>query len=625
MNASSIAQNKSAAGHDLSASIRHRSHVVAVAASAIAVANVMGQTALDRYVSQPDPTSSWALHNTIPGNEFTTYIVDMTSQSWRDPGEVNRSEWQHWLNVVIPDGAPIDTAMLHIAAGNNTGSAPSVDHQLTAAALAANSVMAKLHTVPNQPLRFSDESRNRSEDAIIAYTFDKRLAGGDEEWPLLLPMVKSAVTAMDTVQELVPAQTEGTLRINDFTVYGVSKRGWTTWLTAAVDPRVRAIAPTVIDVLNMDEQLPHHKAFYESVTDRIVGGYSWVLQDYVGFDIPDRLDTDEGQALLEVVDPYEYRDRYADIPKLIINATGDEFFVPDSWRCYFDDLPGEKYLRYMPNEGHGGFFETAVQFHQAVAHDVDLPDFSWTIEQGGRTISVLTEDTPIEVRIWQARNPSARDFRHSTNTPPPTWHDTMLSDVGGGQYVAQVPYPSTGATAFMVELVYDSGGVDPYTFTTGVSVVGPTARFDFDGDELVNVNDADSLVLAIAQGSDHGMFDLTVDGVVDGSDLQQWLASAADINAFTSDYRSGDANLDGVVDAADLNNLALNWQGEVASWSAGDFTADGNVDAADLNEVALNWQQEIPLASAVSATVPEPAALLLAILGCAVLRRPSRL
>lgn len=79
-------------------------------------------------------------------------------------------------------------------------------------------------------------------------------------------------------------------------------------------------------------------------------------------------------------------------------------------------------------------------------------------------------------------------------------------------------------------------------------------------------------------------------------------------------YLMGDANLDGSVNASDLNDMARNWNQEVARWSAGDFNADGIVDARDLNKIGLMWQQSIPVAASPE-SVPEPVAFNLFLLG----------
>ena len=39
--------------------------------------------------------------------------------------------------------------------------------------------------------------------------------------------------------------------IDEFTVYGRSKRGWTTWTIGAVDKRVKAMIPTALTFINM--------------------------------------------------------------------------------------------------------------------------------------------------------------------------------------------------------------------------------------------------------------------------------------------------------------------------------------------------------------------------------------
>ncbi|MFV2070997.1 MAG: PhoPQ-activated pathogenicity-related family protein, partial [Pirellulales bacterium] len=424
------------------------------------------QTALDAYIAKPDASYGYSLVRTVSGSGYTGYVLDMTSQTWRDPTEItNRTEWQHYVSITKPDVLRSNTAILFISGGSNGLAAPTGVN--ASIALATGAVTVELQTVPNQPLQFAGESFGRSEDAIIAKTFRKFLDGGDDEWPLLLPMTKSAVRAMDTAQDYLAGQG---VAIDDFFVTGASKRGWTTWLTAAVDERVSAIAPLVIDVLNIDEQMAHHRRVYEETTERIVGGYAEAIADYVAEDVLGNLESPRGQELLASVDPYEYRDRL-DMPKYLVHSTGDQFFVPDSSQLYFGDLIGPTYQRYVPNTDHGlnaGAVFGVLNFYTAVTQDAVLPEFSWTIAGDGASIAVDTVDAPESVRLWQATNPEGRDFRRDTFGAG--WTSSTLDEVGDGQYLAEVTVPPTGATAFMVELVYDVAG-NPITFTTDISVV----------------------------------------------------------------------------------------------------------------------------------------------------------
>ena len=73
-------------------------------------------------------------------------------------------------------------------------------------------------------------------------------------------------------------------------------------------------------------------------------------------------------------------------------------------------------------------------------------------------------------------------------------------------------------------------------------------------------------------------------------------------------------------DAKDLNNLALHWNQDSDLWSDGDFTGDGHVDAADLNELATNWRNTLAL----TASVPEPSSVLLAVFAVATTMLPLR-
>ena len=153
-------------------------------------------------------------------------------------------------------------------------------------------------------------------------------------------MTKSAVRAMDAITAFAAT---GGQPVSRFVVSGASKRGWTTWTTAAVDARVIAIAPAVIDMLNVEPSFVHHW--------RVYGAWSEAVKDYVQHGIMDWMGTPQFRALMRIEEPYEYRDRLT-LPKFLLNASGDQFFLPDSSRFYFDDLRGETNLRYVPNASH---------------------------------------------------------------------------------------------------------------------------------------------------------------------------------------------------------------------------------------------------------------------------------
>ncbi|MFN0123264.1 MAG: PhoPQ-activated protein PqaA family protein, partial [Blastocatellia bacterium] len=303
-----------------------------------------GKTALDKYVEAPDPTYKYEVINKIPGRGFTTFVIDMTSQTWRVAAEVDRPVWRHWMVMVRPDEVKSNKSLLYISGGNNNSAAPArADDQIVQMAMSTKSVVTELRMIPNQPLTFSDDKKPRTEDEMIAYTWDKFLKTGDEMWPARLPMTKAAVRAMDTVTAVCASEAAGNLKIDGFVVTGGSKRGWTTWTTAAVDKRVIGIIPIVIDLLNVVPSFKHHLAAY--------GYYAPAVGDYETMGLMDQQDSPRYRELMKIVEPYEYRDRMT-MPKFIVNATGDQFFLPDSWQFYYHDLPGVKHLRYVPNGEH---------------------------------------------------------------------------------------------------------------------------------------------------------------------------------------------------------------------------------------------------------------------------------
>ncbi|GAB4136406.1 PhoPQ-activated pathogenicity-related family protein [Thermopirellula anaerolimosa] len=424
---------------------------------------------MDEYVAKPDAAYAWQVVQTqkVPGG--TVFTLEMTSQTWRSPDEVSQSVWKHWLVVAKPDVVRYSTAFLMIGGGRNGGSPPAAtDNLITTIAAATGTVTAELRMVPNQPIIFFSDGKERFEDDLVAYTWNKVLETGDVTWSARFPMVKSAVRAMDTVQAFLRSEAGGGVEIRDFVVAGGSKRGWTTWLTAAVDPRVKAAVPIVIDVLNCEPSLRHHYAAY--------GFWAPAVHDYVDHNILQRLGEPGISDFLKVEDPYFYRHRLT-MPKYVVNASGDQFFPPDSPQFYFDDLQGEKYLRVVPNTDHGlknsDALQTIIGFYQLILDDAPRPRVSWRFPGEG-VVEVESADKPQRILLWQATNPEARDFRLVTIGPSYT---SQPLEWNAGRCFARVPRPEKGWTVYFVELTFPVKDDFYLKVTTPPRVVPDTLPF----------------------------------------------------------------------------------------------------------------------------------------------------
>jgi PhoPQ-activated pathogenicity-related protein len=437
-------------------------------------APALGETALDRYVAAPDAHYGYRLVNTLAGDGCTGYVLEMTSQRWREAAEVDQPIWKHWLTIVEPDVVHTNVGALIVSGGSN-GDRPAsrIDPALAVLAKKTNSVVGELNMVPNQPLTFADEAGARSEDELVAYTWDKYLRTGDERWPLRLPMTKSVVRAMDTVTAFCGSSAGRGVLVDRFVVGGSSKRGWTTWTTAAVDRRVVGIVPIVIDVLNVEPNAEHGYRAY--------GFWPPALRAYEQMGLMKWMGTPKMDALMQIEDPYSYRARYT-MPKFIINATGDQFFPPDSSRYYFGGLPRETYLRYIPNCDHslkGAAVESGhsvLAFYQSIIDGKPRPKFSWRFDEGAIRVHSVT--TPLSVKLWRALNPKARDFR--LEAIGKAFTSSYLLDQGNGTFVGEVKRPKRGWAAYLVELTYPSQTSeigDQFKLTTGVRVTPDVLPF----------------------------------------------------------------------------------------------------------------------------------------------------
>ena len=225
----------------------------------------------------------------------------------------------------------------------------------------------------------------------------------------------------------------------------------------------------VIDLLNLEPSFVHHWKAY--------GFWAPAIKDYEDLKIMSWMGTKQYRALREIEDPYEYRDRLT-MPKFLINSAGDQFFLPDSWRFYWDDLKGEKYIRYVPNTDHAlrdsDAGESLGAFYWTVLTATPRPSFTWNVSKDG-TIRVRTKTKPEKVTLWQALAPNSRDFR--LETLGKAYQPTPMEVTANGEYIARPPKVDKGWAAQFIELRFPTGTKYPQVFTSGVSITPDTLPY----------------------------------------------------------------------------------------------------------------------------------------------------
>lgn len=387
--------------------------------------------------------------------------VHLTSQRWH--GVL----WQHTLIVIQPP--EVDPAQNHglmlidggrwkeswNANGPGVQSLPKTAEVMAMLARDLKTPVAIARQIPFQPMM-----GGLHEDALIAATLVKYFETGDPTWPLLPAMARAASTALDAIAEV--AQQQWNLELDSFTITGASKRGWTTYLLGATDPRVKAIAPMVIDMLNMEPQMKHQLDSW--------GAYSPQIEDYTRLGLQKVLGTPQGTELMSLIDPYVHRAKMT-MPKLVILGTNDPYWPVDAAKYYFDDLPAPRALLNIPNNGHGlkdisRMLGSIGALHRSVLTGTALPKWESEVKQSSRdaTIDAWSGQSPSRVYGWVARSPK-RDFREAQ------WNAKSLAANAQGHWQLALEQPEAGFVAGMIEAQFDGPSAFPLSITTMVQVV----------------------------------------------------------------------------------------------------------------------------------------------------------
>ncbi len=414
--------------------------------------NLAANAQLMEYIRRPDPAFSWRHVATQRVARGRIYKLHFVSQVWQG------IRWEHQLRIYEPNDVRYTNVMLLWVTGGSAGK-NSVDTGFRMAEHAGMRV-AILYQIPDQPL-----FGGRREGALIAYTFVRYLHTHNASWPLLFPMTKSVIKAMDVIQAFAP-QAWGSPS-KKFIIGGASKRGWTTWLAAATgDPRVVAIAPMAIDTLRFQAQFKHQLAVY--------GHYSRQIDSYtdVGLLKPSVLKTPWSRRLWRMVDPYTYRQHLA-LPKLIVRGTNDPFWTQDALNLYWNNLRGGKWVLYVPNAGHNmqekgddhaRLLDTLGAFARHIASSTPMPRPRWSYlrEEAEMRLTIHTRQISDAARLWVARS-ATLDFRKSH------WTSRRMRQAGS-RFTAAIPLPSKNNVAMFGEVRYTFDG-QPYTLSTQVHIL----------------------------------------------------------------------------------------------------------------------------------------------------------
>lgn len=332
-----------------------------------------------------------------------------------------------WELDAVEDSMGIDSSNLEQSLAELTRTASRV----ASVAAKTRALGAALLDLPNAYNTFADdpEQARRAMDSMRSFAYADFLGHRRQPERMIdLPMVKAVVRALDTITAFSSTAVPGGPATR-FGIMGFSKLALATWMTAAADPRVEAIAPLALHVafedtrppakreddLTMISHMYPHKPGLQKVAAaaQIVNGYATVLDSKQAH--PERY-----EDLSRIVDPVRWAERLS-LPKLWVMSSNDEtlgYYTIDAPRRHIQQFPGPTSFLEVANCGHTDLIACALPSIIALFRGVLIgkgapPAIHWELNDAEGSVNVRQtggEEAPLRVRRWDASSGPFRDF-----------------------------------------------------------------------------------------------------------------------------------------------------------------------------------------------------------------------
>ena len=285
--------------------------IMTLAAATVCLAPRISHADLDGYVKKPEPAFRWEKR----GEQKRTAARSTTSTSSPRSGRGSPGSTASSLPPRQVEHPGFCTLYNTGGSGSDGNTALGVTM-----AKASGAVYAILYNIPNQPL-----FDGKTEDALIVHTWLKYLETGTR-LAAALPDGEGVLKAMDAHPGVHARRPACRRRPASWSPAAPSAAG-PRLAGASRDRRIKAIAPMVIDILNVPKQSPHKLQAYGKPSEQI-GEYT-------------AREFRRSSKLPRGASWWNWRTRTATVsgltlPKLIILGTNDRYWTQDALNLYWD-------------------------------------------------------------------------------------------------------------------------------------------------------------------------------------------------------------------------------------------------------------------------------------------------